>query len=1134
MLFADVTGSTAIAERLDPEHVTEVMETFFAAMREEIAAEGGTVEKFIGDAVVAVFGVPSAHEDDPARAVRAALRMQRRLERVNAHVEPTHGVSLRIRIGVNTGEVLAAIDAKPGEPSVTGDAVNVAARLEQAAQPGQVVVSERTARAARGFRYRPLGDLELRGRAAETPALVVEGRAAIEERGLPGLHAPMIGRDRELALLRTVFDRAAEDARPHLVTVYGQPGVGKSRLVSEFLAVAEALDARPTVLRGRCLPYGEGVTYWPLAEILKSRGGVEDTDSPEVALGRIRRLGRELQERTPLGELPTETDRVSAALAYTIGVDDPEIRLRDLTPRQVHAEMDRAWRVFFSALATEAPLIVIVEDIHWADGALLDLLEEIAERAEGPIVLVCPSRPELTERRPAWGGGQRNFSSIVLEPLPLDDADRLTRTLLAVEDLPAALHRRILERAEGNPFFLEEILRQLIDEGHVVRDGDAWRCRAEPDEVSIPDTVQAVLAARIDLLDRVDKHALQHAAVIGRVFWPGPLARILNGLADHLDDALGRLERRDFVQSRLGSTMAGEPEYSFKHALIRDVAYESMPRRERPGAHAAVAGWIEEQAGDRRLEFVELLAFHYLEAYSLAAETAAEPSSAEQHRRKAFEYLLLASGEARSKLALGKARQLAEQGVSVAGSELERALAFEALGEACVADFRGDDAWRSFRAAADARLGGTPDDRRAIAYICARAVEVPTRWPGVMRDLPTPDEVRPYLATGLEHAGPGDSPERVRLLTARSMLPFAFFYQGVTDEELESARLAGEEAADMALRLDQPDLASGALDGLQSVYAMSGRYGAGAEPSARRLALAPRLTDSAELGDLHSSAAWTSFHVGRYREAAELAERGAAAALPDAPSFGMHCLVWRVMGLYRLGEWDAAIETHRRLEELLGERVTDPPRPYLRSAAVRALIHEVRGERSAADRQLAVLRSVEDVQQTRSAIGPGWVALTLARRGDFDEARAWLERLRWREGTGLKLEALCDLVAEEERWDEAPQVVQEAREHAAWAGLLALPCFADRLEGRAALASGDPEGAIRALERACDGFSRLEARWERACAELSLAEAQLVAGREPQARRRLESALVVFEGLSSQRELERSRGCLAASRGGRP
>jgi class 3 adenylate cyclase len=475
ILFADLTGSTTLGERLDPETLRTVLDTYFAAMRDEIEAEGGTVEKFIGDAIVAAFGTPVAHEDDAARALRAALRMRRRLEAVNRELRAARDLELEMRIGVNTGEVLAAVNPQPGEAMVTGDAVNVAARLQQVAQPGRIVVAERTARAARTFRFRELGAVDLRGKERAVDAvLLVEERPEAARRGIRGLDSPFVGRGNELDLLRTLLERVTEERRPHLVTIYGDAGVGKSRLVREFLDRAVEGTPSPVVLSGRCQPYGDGITWWPLAEILKTHAGILDTDPAEIVLAKTRGACDTIDCADPA---------TCASLAYTLGVEDPDFPMPG-DPRRVRADMHTAWRGFFSSLASVAPIVVLVEDIHWADGALLDLLEDLAARSEGSVLFVCPSRPDLADRRPTWGGGRRNASSIGLDPLSSDDAGRLIGLLLSVEDFPADTHRRILERAEGNPFFLEEIVRHLIDEGQIVHRDGAWRAtgaRRRPD-----------------------------------------------------------------------------------------------------------------------------------------------------------------------------------------------------------------------------------------------------------------------------------------------------------------------------------------------------------------------------------------------------------------------------------------------------------------------------------------------------------------------------------------------------------------------------------------------------------------------------------------------------------------------------
>jgi class 3 adenylate cyclase/tetratricopeptide (TPR) repeat protein len=1117
LLFADVTGSTALGERLDPEHLHEVLEAYFNAMKTEIEAEGGAIEKYIGDAIVAAFGVPVAHEDDPSRALRAAFRMHHRLDQVNEGLHRSHGLVLEIRIGVNTGEVLATVDPEPGEPMFTGDAVNVAARFEQDAEPGQIVTSERTARAARAFRYRELGTLDLKGRSSPVRAFVVEGEAAGPSRGIPGLRAPMVGRASELALLRSAYDNGAAEGRSHLVTIYGDAGVGKSRLTTEFLDWARSRTPQPTIVQGRCLPYGEGVTYWPLAEILKARAGVLDTDSPDLALRKIHSVGDTLLTAA----VTADPYRATVALAYTVGVEDPELLFGDLEPQQIRDETHAAWRSFFSALALTGPVVAVIEDIHWADPALLDLLEELAERVQGGVLFVCPSRPDLVTLRPGWGGGKRTFSSVALEPLTRDEADALVTHLLAIEELPPAIHRRILERAEGNPFFLEEILRQLIDQGDIVRSGSRWRAAETIAEVEIPDSVQGVLAARIDLLAAAEKRALQSAAVVGRVFWPSPVGLLLNGEGAILGEILASLESRELVLERLGSAISGEHEYIFKHVLTRDVAYESIPRRERAAAHATVARWIEETAGERSREFVELLAYHYSTAVREHADT-----SPEDLRRKAFDYLLRASADARSKLVLKKAQRTAEEAVALAAGDLERSVAFEALAESWFVEYEGDLAWRYFCEAVDARLRSAPDDDDAIAYLCARAIEMPTRWPGSMRMVPKEEEVRPYLETGLSHLPEGDSEGRIRLRSAYAAWPFAFPDYDMDDGRLLEFEHAGLEAAEEAMRLGRLDLASGALDSACASGSSRGWYGRTVTTEERRAPIVAQLSDPLEIGDAYGSMAWALHEVGRYEDSARRAAEGLVLVAGRGPNVQLHLLAWTVVAGFRLGRWDAALERFDELQAVLDERKEDPPYFAAHAFAASGLIHQARGHTVEVDRIASILMPLATAGDS-ARLRP-WMAKLLVERDDLTTARSLLDHLpdRWRVHEGTITEARIDLVTAEEEWDEVPGLVEGAREHAAKAGLIALPFFCDRLEGRAALAAGSAQEAEASLGRAIAGFRQIGAVWERARTERSLAGALLDLARTDDALRSAMSAMEVFRGLGSIHDVRRTQETL--------
>jgi class 3 adenylate cyclase len=1120
MLFADLTDSTGLAGRLDPERLQEVLTAFFGAMRHEIEAEGGIVEKFIGDAVVALFGVPSAHEDDPNRALQSALRMGQALVRLNETLQRTHGLTLAMRMGAHTGEVIAKLDAQPGEVMVTGEAMTVAARLEQAADPGQVLISERLAKMAHGFELVEVGELSLKGKARPVRSFLLVGVEPLSRIELRRFGAPIVGRRREMSQLEAIYQAMAGEFRPALATIYGEAGVGKSRLVAEFIERSSRLPAPPSVVSGRCLPYGEGVTYWPLAEILKQHAGVFDSDPPQLALAKIEGAAGELDL---VGETP--------ALCFTVGLQHPAASFDQMEPRQARLEVGSAWVAYFSALARRTPTIVVIEDLHWAGAALLDILEEICGGATGALMFVCTARPELAERRPAWGGGSLSSTSILLEPLTQDESGQLVGLLLPGEELPKRVRERVLERSGGNPFFLEEIVRHLIDEST-----DAPDKAAAIAKVEIPDTVQGVLTARMDLLGRLERRVLQSAAVVGRSFWPGAVARLLDTDPSRVEESLRRLEERGLVMASLSSAMAGEREYVFRHILTRDVAYESLPRRQRGASHARVAGWIEEATGEREREFVELLAYHYLQAYRALREYAPlDPEGTEDLRTKAFGSCLRASEQVRV-LALDKAEHLAEDALSVALDQVERSRAMYAIGEACFFDYRGDEAWRWLRDAIDARVAGDGADLE-IASLCARALEVITRGRGAMRSLLSSEEAAPYLATGLAHVGPGDSEELARLLTVKSFWSKSFRESGSTLAELQECREAGQEAAAMALRLGRPDLASAALDGVGSFYVTQGLWGQLGAVVDQRLEVAGGLGDPWEVGDVFAMAAWSSFHVGRYRRSLDSADEGYRRTVSKAQAMALYCLDWRALARYRLGDWDGFFQDVKLAEEMLGERKERPPSFAAEHVGVAAVLHEVRGDGDLADSLLEVLSWLERAEERRS---PGWAisrALVLARRGDFAEARAQLESpevtaVKW--GRGWVLEARCDILAEEGAWDDAPQVVEESRTHAQEAGLEALCAYADALDGRRASAEGDIEAGLSLLRSARDRFATLDARWEAARAGLALAQALSKAGRSQGALAELRSPILVFGALGSVRELADSEGLRAAvGRGGR-
>jgi class 3 adenylate cyclase len=1105
VLFADVVGSTARAERMHPEDARALMADYFAAMAQEIRAQGGTIEKFVGDAIMAVFGVPTAYEDDALRGVRAAQRMLERLRTWNEEREPEQ--RLEIRIGLNTGEVVAS-GALGGDLLVTGDAVNIAARLEQAAEPGTIVIGERTARAVQSYMdLRRIDPLALRGKAEAVAAWVVEAeREAPEPRGVPGLWSPLVGREGELAALRTTFERVSGGGRPELVTLIGDAGIGKSRLVREFLST---LDVETKVVVGRCLPYGQGVTLWPLAEILKAEAVVLDTDLAEVALAKI----GQLVDAAVDPELAGDRSRTAAALVSTLGLRLPDDPLRALDPRELYRELLAAWRALLASMARHAPVVAVVEDIHWADPTMLDVLDELAERLDGPILFLCSARPDLLRTRPDWGGGRRSFSSLPLDPLSGEESARLISFLLDVDDLPGSVRQRILERSEGNPFFLEEIVRHLIDDGLLVQENGRWQTRREIDHVEIPDNVQAVILARLDLLAPDEKRVAQRAAVVGRVFWDGAVSALAQ--IQDMDAVLRTLRRREFVIERLSSSIGGQTEYIFKHVLIRDVAYESLLRKERGRAHADTAAWIATTTGERAGEFAELLAHHYDAAFSLLRD--------EEFRRRARGEFLTAAGTAMRRFAIQQAERFAVRAVELSEPGAERIEGLEALGDLHYLAFNGDGAWRAYRDA----LAEFSERDAGFARLAGKAALFGARWIGAMHEFPGVEDVRRIIDAGLLAAGPREGRERTLLLVDRGFL--------VTSREERRDELADSavrEAAEAAERLGDADLLSAALDLVQSWETARGRYAHSYRSTLRRIEFVPRMTDVKEIGDTYAMAAWSAQHLGRHAEA----EAHATACIErsrgiDSGSY-LHGLTWRVAARFMLGRWDAALADQAELERIAAQDPRELPAGYtMRAYTFTALCRELRGERDEADRYMELARRYFDLRRplrARGSLHAPPLALALAHRGLFEDALALIPLVPGTGSAGLTLEALCEIVAARESWDEAAGVVRAAREEAEIGGQLSLPLFADRLEGRAAAAARDEERAATLLRRSADGFAALGARWEEAWSRLLLAEVSLLGGLQRQSvERELAAALSVFEQLGSVREADRAASLLA-------
>jgi predicted ATPase/class 3 adenylate cyclase len=599
-LFADLVGSTSLAEREDPEVVQSVVGRAFDRLAEEVRRYEGLLEKFMGDALLAVFGVPRAHEDDAERAVRAALEMQAVLSELNRTFATEGKPTLEMRIGVESGEVLVDQDrvSGPRDRMLTGDAVNVASRLESAAEPGRVVVGPGAFAATREIvEYRDLPALELKGKAERVPAWQALRIRAKQrgERPQLGMEAKLVGRDEEITVLKETFRRVQGEARPALVTVVGPAGVGKTRLVRELERYVEGLPEFVYWRRGRCLAYGN-TSYSALADAVKAQCEILEDDAGDVALKKTENTVREL-----FGD--TEVVPQTAAL---VGAGEPGSFSRE--------DLFEAWRRFLERMAARYPLALVLEDVHWADEGLLDFVEHVADWAQGSILIIALARPELFDARPAWGGGKRNATSIYLEPLSPEESAAMLDDLLA-GGLTPSLTQVIAERSEGNPLYVEEIVRKLIDEG-VLRAGGAarWEVAKHIRDVELPRSIQGLIAARLDLLPDEEKSLLQDASVVGRVFWSGAVASLSGQGVEEIRDAFGRLRVKELILPNDPSSFSGELEFTFRHALIRDGAYESLPKSLRARKHRQVAAWAEERAGDRADEIAELIGTHLLEA----------------------------------------------------------------------------------------------------------------------------------------------------------------------------------------------------------------------------------------------------------------------------------------------------------------------------------------------------------------------------------------------------------------------------------------------------------------------------------------------------------------------------------------
>jgi class 3 adenylate cyclase len=1013
VLFADLAGSTEFAAEEDPERVRAVLDRFYDAMSVEVERAGGTVEKFAGDAVMAAFGAPEAHEDDAERALHVALGMQRRLREL-------FGGRLGLRIGVNTGDVVTG-RPREGSSFVTGDAVNVCARLEQAAAPGEILVGERTAAAARGaFEFAEPVRIEAKGKPAGIACRkLVRALSLMRPRGIGGLRPVFVARDRELADLREAYDHVVTSGEPHLLNVVGDAGVGKTRLLREFWQWLGG-QPRPPLLRvGRCLSYGHGITYWPLGEVLKEHFGILESDPAAVTAERV--AGRE-------------------GLGFTLGLAPPP----DMHPLTVRDRIHTSWLGFLQELTEQQPTAMLVEDLHWASDELCDLLQVVLERVSGPLLVIVTARPELLDQRPGWTRWA-GASLVRLKALPSRQAQELVGALLG-GDCPGTIRDFVTARAEGNPFFVEELIATLTDRGVLARNNGGWSFGELPAGFSVPDTVQAVLAARIDLLPRAEKAALQTAAVIGRVFWSGPV-RDLGGDAD---PDLGLLEQRDFVFRRAGSSIGGQQEYMIKHALTREVAYESLLKAKRAPLHAGFAQWLERNSKDED-EHAALLAHHYAEA--VASENfdvawSGREGQAEALRGKAVWWSRRAADLAIARYEIDEGVALLRRVVGLEAGLREQAEIWRRIGQACALKYDGEGFWQAMRQALD--IGGPSAEVYAELALdtCQRA--------GMWIKQPDMTLVDGWIEQALELAEAG-SLTQGRAFAALSMSTY----------DLSAAEPAARSALAIAERLGDLDLRCTALGHLSGLALEAKDFD-------RACALMDQVIEHLpELNNPDASivemlvAFFVYLRAGNFAAAARASAMATEAAAGLTPHHRLHAAGWQIMLPSATGRWAEARTLAAGAERVVDANVAAAT-PCVFNASI--LLYCAAARAHAGDEDEA--RRLEGKAQGLGMEGGRWyqgwfepprIRLALARHDLAAVAKAVPAEFDWEwEPASTFLDALAALRDRERIEAEAPNWLQQ--------GTFAEP-FALRALG---IARDDRALLAQALER----FEALSLTWD--------------------------------------------------------
>ena len=1094
VVFADLSGYTAAAERMDPEAVKALVDSTLRRLGEEIERFGGTIDKFIGDNVMGVFGAPVTHEDDPERAVRAALAMQAAMEDANRQSKEQHGVGFSLRVGINSGEVMAG--AVGDRYTVMGDPVNVAARLQAAGRPGTVTVGESTYRATReAISFERLEPLALKGKEEPVPAWEATGAAAGPRRGALRSETPLIGRAEEAGLLASLVERVEREGSPYLVTVLGQAGVGKSRLLRELTETLCSSSQPPTIRRGQCPPYA-GVSYLALVEVMREEFELLDTDSPDAAWEKLRQgVGSLMAE---LGD-PGAGERNAALLAVPLGIEVPDDKApADADdPQRMREALFSAARAVIEAIAMRRPLVLAFDDIHWADEGMLDLIDHLARWVRAPLLLVCLARDELLEHRPGWGGGRKNATSISLEPLTGDETRELVAALMpdagnGKGNGKGGVVPQVAERSGGNPLFAEEMVNRLIEEDTV-------------EAAALPGTVQSLLAARLDSLGRLERRLLLHASVVGQTFWGGSLVGAAREEGLNLDNTLATLEQKDLVVPSARSRLAGEREYTFKHVLIRDVAYGMLPKAVRCRKHVEVGEFIRERAGERIDAFVGMVAEHYARAASLGAEAGMEAEALGELQGEALE-LLEAAGDAAAALysnaeaferysaALELTEELAEGERARIGEKqgdvalrMGRVDAAVAVWERCLEHHRSEE---DLARVADLhrKIGAAlwhKGERRASIDNYQRGIDL-------LKDgQPCIELVRLYEEAASLYMHTGDnmlaiyaSEKALRLAERLGEARAASRAHGIFGRvfgrigDSEKARENLERSVALARESDRGEAVRALLTLGYHLEISEADYAGAAEAYREALELAQEVGDLPSQVELHASLGQLAVESADWPEVERATEASAALAERE----GLHgklCFPEMMRGVlsWRQGEWDQAIESFRRAHEL-GEQVG---RSEVAFNALHWLALTLResGDLAAAETELARALDICEraglIAQSVEAISARAVVLALAGRSEqarasAEEAERLAGRIHYPVGEAATAEAAGACAEDPER---ASELIEEAR--ARWQEL-GRPLDAARcrlVQGRL-LADSDPDAAAELLNEAVAEYEALD------------------------------------------------------------